>query len=343
MLWGKFVIHCSSFIIVIVLSLFRTNQALANIFVLIYLMVLRLSTFIHPKIDIPKGQGIMSVWVYDWITPNSIGAQIVALLLVFIQAVLVNQLVGRYRLTGEGTLLPGVFYCLVASFTPEFLSLSPLLMGNTFLIIAVYNLFAVYKNVRCADTIFDIGLWIGVASLFQFSFSILVIWAIVGLAILRSISLKEIMMVILGFLVPNFLMGVYLYYNNSLPSFFQNHIAENIGFLHMLDKSLPLDYIKIGIIGVLILITVLTSGRFFSKRNMAAQKYISILFWLMFFAATTLLVQSNFHMGHLVIFAIPLGILLALTFINIPPAIAEALHTLLFVSALLFQFEYMLV
>ena len=325
------------------LSIFRTNQSLSNIFVLLYLIVLRLSTFIHPTLYVPKNQGVLSNWVFDWIHPSTLMAHFFSLVLVFVQAVMINGLIQRFRITSTGTLLPGVFYCLVTSFSPEFLTLSPLLLGNTFLILGVWRLFEVYKNPQCADTIFDVGLWVGVASLFQFSYAILIVWIVVGLAVLRGLNFKELFMAFLGFLVPSFLMGVYLFWTNQLPSFYQTHIGPQLGFMHLLGTLQSIDYIKVSIFGSLILLTIIMSGSFFSKRNISAQKFIEILFWLMIFAGLSLVFQSNLQIGSLLIFSVPLGILLSLSFLNMGSAAAEALHTLLFVGALLLQYEFMLI
>ncbi len=325
------------------LSIFRTNQALGNIFVLIYLIVLRFVIFIHPFSYVPQNAGVVSGWIYQWISPSGVFGQLCALALVFIQAVMINQLVAKYRISSEATLLPGVFYCLVCSMTPEFLSLSPILMGNTFVILSLYCLFAVYKNVRCADTIFDIGLWIGAASLFQFSYAILFFWALIGLSALRGIALKEWLMVLLGFLIPNFLTVVFLFWTDQGGQFFHAHVAKSIGLINLGAGSRSADYIKIALMTVLVLITLFFSGRLTSKRNISAQKYIFILFWLLLFSAATLGVQANFHIERLLIFGVPLGFLLAFSFLSMNAAAAEALHTLLFVCALLLQYEYMLV
>ena len=325
------------------LTLFRTNQILGNIFVLFYLIILRIGAFIHPIHYTPTSPGILSGWIYQLAPPASLGSEITATLLVFIQAIMINQLCARYRFFKEVTLLPGAIYCLITSLMPEFLSLSPLLMGATFLICATFCLFGVYKNSRCADTIFDVGLWIGIASLFQFSFSVFLIWSLIGLSVLRNIELKEFLMALLGWTAPNFLMIVYLFWHNNLPLFFQNHISDNIGFLNIIKGAQAVDYIKTAIIGVIIIFTIILSGRFYSKKNIDSQKYISLIFWLLFFSATTLLWQANFRIEHLLILSVPLALLLSLALQSVNLAFAEVLHTLLFVSALLMQYEYMLV
>jgi hypothetical protein len=76
---------------------------------------------------------------------------------------------------------------------------------------------------------------------------------------------------------------------------------------------------------------------------MTAQKYISMLYWLMFICGLTIFTQRNIDLNQLLVLSVPLGILLSMTFQRIAPAMAEALHMLLLMVALILQFEYLLV
>ena len=119
------------------LALFRTNQLFGNILLLLYLCIVRLSIFIHPSHIQISGQSLLSEWLYNELPPDSKAAQFAALILVFFQATFINIIVLKFRLVREASLLPGLFYCLLASMIPDFLTLSPVLLSNTFLIISV--------------------------------------------------------------------------------------------------------------------------------------------------------------------------------------------------------------
>ena len=98
-----------------------------------------------------------------------------------------------------------------------------------------------------------------------------------------------------------------------------------------------------GLISLLLLLTVLASSQFFSRRNMTAQKYIGLLYWLMLVSGLTILTQKALDLNQMIILSVPLGILLSMTFQRLTLAMAEALHILLVMVALVFQFEYLLV
>lgn len=324
------------------LTFFRTNQQYLNVLLLFYLAIMRASTFIHHDSVAPRDHGILCNWIYASLSPLSMGAAILAFFLVFIQAWLINVTVAKYRVATEISLLPGVFYCLLTSLMPDFLPLSSILLANTFLILAIYNLLDAYKNNYVAGRIFDAGLWLGVASLFHFPYIFLVFWGIIGLGILRGISLKEFLMLLLGLIVPIFLQGAYCFWIGNMTDFYE-HFTQNIGLVSFMPFHTSTIYVKIGIITLLVLLTIMASSQFFSRRNMTAQKYISMLYWLMLLCGLTIFTQRGIDLNQLLVLSVPLGILLSMTFQRIAPAMAEALHMLLLMVALILQFEYMLV
>ena len=323
------------------LTFFRTNQPLANIFLLVYLGVVRLSTFIHPLPVVPKSQGILTEWMYAELPPTSFWAQLAAFLLVFVQAVFINITISRYRVSNENTLLPGLFYCLITALLPDFLPLSPALLANTFIIIALFYLFEVYKNTQASTRIFDVGFWVGVAGLFHFSYTFYFFWGILGLGILRGLRLQELLMFILGIITPFFLFSVYLFWTDRFPYMYK-HFADNLGFFSFVKYSNAAAYVKLGIVSLLIAVVVLANNQFSTKRGISVQKFLSCIYWMLLVGGITTLFQTNVDLSHLLIISVPLSILLTLLFQRASIAIAEVLHMLLLVTSLILQFEYLL-
>jgi hypothetical protein len=324
------------------LTFFRTNQQYLNVLLLFYLAIMRASTFIHHDSIAPHEHGILCNWIYTFLPPLCTGAAVLAFFLVFIQAWLINVTVAKYRVATEISLLPGVFYCLFTSIMPDFLPLSSILLANTFLILAIYNLLDAYKNNYVAGRIFDAGLWLGVASLFHFPYIFLIFWGIIGLGILRGISFKEFLMLSLGLMVPIFLQGTYCFWIGNMTAFYE-HFTQNIGLASFIPYHTSTIYVKIGIVTLLLLLTIMASSQFFSRRNMTAQKYISMLYWLMLICGLTTFTQRSIDLNQLLVLSVPMGILLSMTFQRIAPAMSEALHMLLLMVVLILQFEYLLV
>jgi hypothetical protein len=326
-----------------VLTLFRTNQAVANIIVLAYLFIIRFSLFTHafPWNPETSNAGVPSLWIFQFISRFGLNPALFSLALVFVQAFYINLMYRNYRATQEVTLLPGVFYALAASLIPEFMNLSPILLANTFLLLAIENVYSVYRANDCADKIFNIGFWIGVASLFQFSFTMFLVAFFVGLTIMRGFRLNEFLMFFIGFFIPHILLSVHMFWTNQLGTMKQN-ILDNLGFFNIQMHHEQFASLKILLVGVLIAFVLITSGLLYSKRNVTAQKYVSILYWVLFAALGTVLMQSNIRLQHFLILSVPLGILLSFCLQSINSNTTEMVHLLIVVAALLLQYQHIL-
>ena len=57
-----------------------------------------------------------------------------------------NIIIAKFRMASSVSLFPGLFYVLLVSMLPEFLTLSPALLANTFFIIAIWELFETYRK-----------------------------------------------------------------------------------------------------------------------------------------------------------------------------------------------------
>lgn len=292
-----------------------------------------------PFVWTPSGTGVLSEWLYGWAGWQSLGAQILAIVLLLVQGFLVNMIAINNRLPNEINLFPGVFYVLVSCLLPDFLYLSPVLIGNTFILIAIIELFATYKNPACADKIFNAGFWIGVASLFYFPFIFCIIFLIVGLGILRAFNTRERLMSLTGLFMPYLLAGMYYYAKDGFDVFWKIQVSDNLSFLSFGGiESGWNTYVNIALFALMLIYVLVDSNAYFAKRNIQVQKKIGILYWVMASALVGLFFQKNLSFEHLLMLAPSLGIFLAFTFTGMKRQWAESVHFLLVLGALALQF-----
>ncbi len=320
------------------LSLFRTNQLVANALLIFYILLLRFSSFVVPYELHPGQGGILGENLLSIVPPEGTLSAVLSIILIFLQALLINITAARYRVARSVSLFPGVFYVLLCSSFPDFLYLSPVLVANTFLILALYELLGVYKKYYSNGRIFNAGLWIGLATLFYFS-SIVFIGAIfIGFFILRAFKIKEQIGLLLGFISPFWLVGIYYFVQNALPDFWSRSFG-NIGFL---DANLSNEwdsYVQLSIFAIFILAAIFSYRTYTYKVSIQAQKFVDVFFWVLAFSATTLLIQDNIQADHLIFLAVPLSFLIGMTFLYMNRRLAEALHFLLLAGIFLLQFK----
>lgn len=320
------------------LSLFRTNQLVANALLIFYILLLRFSSFIVPYEAHPGQPGLLGENLLSMVPPEGTLSAILSIILIFLQALLINVISARYRIARSVSLFPGVFYVLFCSCFPQFLYLSPVLMANTFIILALYELLGSYKKYYSNGRIFNAGLWIGVATLFYFS-SILFFGAVfIGFFILRAFKLKEQIGLLLGFISPFWLVGIYYFVRNALPDFW-NRSFGNIGFLDLSLSNNWEDYVQLGLFAILILVAIFNYRTYTYKVSIQAQKFVDVFFWILAFSLGTLLIQANPQSDHLLFLAVPLSFLIGMTFLYMNNRLAEAFHFLLLAGIFLLQFK----
>ncbi len=322
------------------LSLFRTNQFIANIFLIFYAAIFRLSAFLVPPQTLSDTGGVLANWIFQWISPFSFSGSLTAFFLVVFQGVLINIILARHRMASELSLLPGMFYVFLASSISEFLYLSPVLLATTFYLLALYEMFASYKKYTAAGQIFNIGLGIGVASLFYPSMVAFLLLAVLGLRILRAFKFKEQLILTCGFVAPYFLSFVWFFFTDQYQYFLETQIINGFSFMDY-SKNLKdwIFYVKAGFFVTLTLFLLANFNRFMLKRKIEIQKDISVLYLGGLFAFLSFFIQANVGLDHFFLAVPSLGILLSFAFLNLSRPIAEAIHLLMLFGVLILQYH----
>ena len=325
------------------LALFRTNQFIANSLLILYALLLRFSVFFQPETWTAPQHGILSQWIYASLGVGSNAASSFAIFLIIFQALLINIMMSELRIANEVTLLPGMFFVLFASFVPQFLYLSPLLMANTFYILAFMEIFKTYKKPSSAGKIYNAGLWIGISSLFYFSYIFFFILGFLALGILRAFNIKEGLILLFGLLNSYFILGTYAFWKDQWSLFWETQFLNNFSFLNFdIGSAVAWEwYLTIGFFFLMVLITIFSYNHYVLKKNIQKQKYINILYWGLIISSLAILFQMDIRIEHIMIIVPPLSILLSFNFLNLSRPVAESIHFLLLFGSLALQFSFL--
>lgn len=325
------------------LAFFRTNQLLFGIFLILYAALLHASVFFVADDWVPGASGLWSEWIFSSFGHKGLQPDIAAIVLLGLQGMGLNALNMTHRLNEPVNLFPGLFYVLFASLFPEFLHLSPVLLANTFYILALYDLMSIYNRTRSAGYIFNAGLWIALAGFFYFSFLLFILLAFIALNILRAFDIRERLMVLCGLLTPYLLAGAYFYWFGQWDFFVEHQFVRNFTFFHLPEGPLSgIAISKLALFGFLLATALYNRGEYLLKQNIQVQKKINLLYWGLLFGGLSLFIQHNLQLDHLLILSVPLGILLSFNFTKLPKNWAELFHALLLIAALFYQFSPLL-
>lgn len=322
------------------LSFFRTNQILNSLIFLIYLLLARGSAFLlTPEAD---DAAVSTTPLADFILNvlaglNTWEYRIVEFGLLFVQAVYISLIVRKHRLVSEYLLLPGAMYLLLASAIPSFFSIFPILVANTFVLIAIEQLMSTYRNPLASGKIFNLGFWIGLASLFYFPYVFLLLLAIFGLGSLRAFRISEFLAALTGTFAVYFLTATIYFWYDHLIFFWQHQFADNFAILNFAPLESNHDLVAFFILALLVLLVLFGYGSIVQKQNIQFQKKIGVLYIAAIISPLALFFQANVSLSHIAMLIIPIGILLGLLLANVGRTSRELIHFLLLIGILAWQ------
>lgn len=205
-------------------GVFRTNNPLNTFLLLVYGILLKFVWLTHPQIPvIHKSYGflfydiIQSVKPYLDEFPKSYF--LIAYLLLFSQAITLNQIIISRRMMQKPDFLPAMSYLLITSFFPEWNVLSAPLIISSILIGVWSKMSNLNNNRHPKGTLFNAGLAIGIASFFYIPSFAFALFIILSLIITRPPKIAEWLITFIGVLTPWYFLFAWLFLTNKLYSF----------------------------------------------------------------------------------------------------------------------------
>lgn len=256
----------------------------------------------------------------------------ISFILILLQALFLIGFTNRDKLSNDRNLYVGVFYILLASSNTYFLGLTPALMGNTFLLLALSNFFEIYKMKEPAGKHFNAGFWLAIAALFYGSFSLFFFYGILAINLMRAFNIKEILQFISGYSVPFFLLFTYYFLIGDVNDSFWPYLTSSFGIMEFRIEELNLAaLITVIIMGLFFLACIFNYGVFVDKQGMKTRKNTNSVFLFLIFSVGSISIQAEAGMEHFIATAIPLSILLSILFTRIKKRVwAEIWHFLIF-------------
>lgn len=320
------------------ISVFRKNDV-ANIFLLLpYTILLRVYSLIHPTAY--QLTDIDPVWLTNFygVVSSPTVQSIIAILLVFGQAVIINLLGNRHHIFRTPSALGGMLYILLVSAIPELQILSPALVGVTFLLISIYNVFTTYKQTVAASSIFNAALSSAVAAIIYPPYFIAMITIFIGLSMMRNFKMIERFQFVVGYGAMLWIVGVLLFYFDLLNVSMFNKVMPP-GALSEMNYT---DTKTIWTLGVTLFLILLSLGNYYSyvkKKGIDVRKKISFFYWLLASSFVALLVFRFIDYQHFYFLALSLSLFVSMAILLIRNiALAELLHLVLLGCLFYYQF-----
>ena len=209
--------------------------------------------------------------------------RILAFMIVFLQASYLGIVFANKKAFVENTYIPSLIFAILFCFSFDTLSLTPELIGSSFLLPALSNLFREIEfREQRNESIFNLGIYVSLASLFAFSYALFLPGALITLTIFTRSSPRKYLLLAFGFLLPHlclissyFLMdelkGLWEYFYLPNLSLRSTHLVSN--FSLMVLGAIPLFFLIISLV-------MMTRDARLSKYQ--TQLVQTMFFWMLF-------------------------------------------------------------
>jgi hypothetical protein len=209
---------------------------------------------------------------------------LVAVILVLLTGFLLVNFNTSAFFIGERMFLPALIYTLITCYFIDFQILNPALPAAVFLILALRKIVESYKVQGTAYSLFDAGLLIGLGSLFYASLIWFGLLFIIGIALLRTGNIKEVIISFIGLAAPLFIVYGFLYVSGQDIDSLQSAVTYN---LFGRDAHYPVKGLKLVVLvvsGLLVMISFfhLLSG--INNKKIKSRKTFILFFWTLFIA-----------------------------------------------------------
>jgi hypothetical protein len=262
-----------------------------DVVILIHIVLLLtwIGAFLHPHLPAYQGFDIKPMPLFNLLMSatdfSPLFSVIVAFLLVLLIAFLLVNFNTSAFFISERNFLPALMYVLLSGYFPLNQILNPVLPAALFLILGIRKIIESYKIQGTAFSLFDAGMLISVGSLFYAGLIWFGLLLIIGIAILRTGSIKEIIISILGLATPVFIVYGFFYVTGKDIDSMMSAVTYNL-FTKDAHYSIPvLTLVVLIISGIIVLISVTQLLSAINSKKIKSRKTFILFLWTLFIVA----------------------------------------------------------
>lgn len=316
---------------------FRSGNPLTVLLLLIYTLVVKFFYLLHPSTYVADGsEGLLYDMLVNWMKGNSPYLfSSLAILLLLLQALLINNIVNHQRLFAKTNYLPAMSYLLFTSLLEGWNVFSPALLVNTAMLWVFSSITLLYTRTSAKDVVFNIGFALGLCSLVYFPAVVFCLLLLLSLLIMRPFRIAEWIIALLGLICPLYLLGTILFFTDHWSQF---ELIPRIGL------SWPyIQHYKVwGAMGTSIFFFVLgwlLLQRTLKKMLIQGRKIWNVLVVYVFVAMLVPFFNVHFSPAYWVLAILPLSLFVANVYWSINNnTLANIIHLLTLAYVIVMQY-----
>jgi hypothetical protein len=263
---------------------------------------------------------------------------ILSFLMVSLMAFLMVNFNTTVFFINERTFLPALIYILFGGFFPDHQLMNPVLPASIFLMLAIIRIIDGYHKSGTAYNYFDAGILISTGSLFYANLIWFGLLVIIGIALLRTGNLKEIVISIFGLLTPYFItFGLYYVIGKDLGALIKL-LGDNLFATSTYYPFPRLTIVALIFSGALILGSLMQLIKHMNTKKIKSRKTFSLMIWTFIISIVVYFALHSASVEIVWLASIPASYFLTHYFVFAKKKLVpEILFSLFFVFVLLIQ------
>lgn len=294
---------------------FKANNPVNNFLLLIYGVLLKFPIFLYPQLIKPQQvDGFLYKELLKLMSAVTTSfpflSSLLTFLLLFAQAISLNNLVNTQRLFPKPNYLAGMSYLLITSLFTEWQTLSAPLIISTIAIWVLNKMSNLYNMQNPKTTLFNIGIVIGTGTFFYFPSAALLGLVFLGLILIRPFKFAEWLMVLLGALTPYYFLLAIVFLTDK----WKGYSFPGVAFSSPIFQQNNLSYIAIGLVVLTALIGYVFIQQNYRRQLIQSRKSWSIIFLYLFIALIVPFINATNTFSYWILCAAPFSVLVSATF-----------------------------
>jgi len=205
---------------------------------------------------------------------------------VLANAIFLTNLFNKNSFIDRNTYITSLVYVAYFSFYHSFYQLDGLTISHSLLILSLFEIFKLQPNEDGKKYIFNAGFFAGLAMTFHPALLLFLPFLLLMVLIIRPFVLREIILLIIGFLVPFIYAYAYYWFNDNQINMRLITVSTDI-------KKLRIDFlVTVILFAFTVLLSLLALNRQSQKTSIRAKKLMRVL--LMFSICCVLLGSLDF-------------------------------------------------
>ena len=238
----------------------------------------------------------------------------ISILTLYVQALFINSIVSKFRLSHEHSMLPGFMFVTVVSIFSEVILLNPSFLAMFLLLLVIQNLLPTFDLENVLQRMFYISFYIGIGSLVYSPLVFFIFMVLISFPILKSPKASEYFIIPIGFITPFYLVGLAFYMYDSLPVYF-DFLRESLPAIGYQGETISLNYIiPLSYVLLLVIIGFVQNVFFMPNKTVRQERYqrVFVIHFVITFLLIILTSLNKAHIGYF--FSIPVGVFLSILF-----------------------------